>query len=180
MHRSRRNGNYRVNRRTAVIMILCVMAIAAAAAYLVIHHAYKNGYYRCCTLDLPQRRQIALWYRVWWEGSQGMAYEVSDNGIIVLPLTGCGTVQPMATGLKYAYVASDDGEVVGVYEVSAPQVLLLIYDFKGRESWPVQGFSELPEQREARGMRLLCLINEGVKPRQYVLSSQVVGAKVGM
>lgn len=87
------------------------------------------------------------------EISCGIYYEVKVLDQIVVPMSSICSGD--AETLTFKAIFAKEGNLVGVYEETWPERLLLLHDFTTQSSWPRSLPDEGGHQTDSRGLKLL-------------------------
>lgn len=142
-------------RRCAIAVVL--IGIFLFAAWLVLRLSAPAAKLSAgqCEFRLFVKRaepEMPTYYRAF-------EYQVLVDGKSVVPRNQFAMSGAKFAELVFELIRSSDGQVVGLIEKSDPDVVLAVYAFDTRESYPAASMSETPSEAIARGKRLVARLN---------------------
>lgn len=117
-------------------------------------------------VDVGNNRSVVFYADTCWEVNRGIYYEAQENGQAVIPRTGLGFHSPVNYSFKA--VSAEDESLVAVYTPLAPDydAILVMIDFRTRETWH-NGENSQNKEKGLQMFRRLEQANPGLpEPRE--------------
>jgi hypothetical protein len=124
--------------------------------------------YEVTRFTVGEGRTIIISAAEAWEISQPVYYEVKVGEEIVASM--CVICWGDADSLTFNTVYASGGNLVGLYEETRPDRLLLLHDFSTGMSWPRSLPTESSAATDSRGARLLSAIKKEHPDKNFTIS----------
>lgn len=162
----------------------CVISILAAVIVLVAWCLYLprwlEGTHRVAWIECGENRFIELRSSNFHEISQDLLYQVHSNGdpqFLHASYVGGAAFDINLKGLNWDVLKSSDEQIVGITELSHPNIILALFDFSDGSTWPCA--RDLPRDEFARNRdRMLAALQQNY-PRLRLALSGSVNASIG-
>lgn len=136
------------NRKCIPVVALLLMALSACS-----WDRFYQERYEVATIPAGNGRSIIISTDRACEISCSIYYEVKVGDQTVAST--CRICSGDAESLMFKPLFANDGNLVGVYEETRPERLLLLHDFSTGMSWPASLPTEWSSETDSRGAKLL-------------------------
>ncbi len=153
-----------------VKMIGILFALVAIGTFLFFTETLDcifRDEYKVQTLDAGRHRRIYIYRMSSWEVSIPLSYEVWDGNTKSVERTSFLFIEPIP---EFRLVTSEGGDLVAVVSSEAPEVVLILHDFKSGDSWPHGLSHERWNEPSKKGDLLLDRLKAGHPSVRYVLN----------
>lgn len=160
-----------------ISILVAVIALVALCFYLP---RWLEGTHQVAWIECGENRFIELRSSNFHEISQDLLCQVHSNGdpqLLHASYVGGAAFDINLKGLNWDVLKSSDEQIVGITELSQPNVILALYDFSDGSTWPCD--QDSPRYEFARNRdRMLAALQQNY-PRLRLTLSGSVNASIG-
>ncbi len=137
-----------------------------------------GGMYVVKSLPAGAGRSIVILTHDDYEISRGIYYQVNiGEETVVSTCWICGAAKD-PNSLNYKIISALDGDLVGVYEETNPERILVLHEFSTGRSWPRGGPEEWTRDTNNRGETLLEQLQQEYPDSNFRLNGGACGMKI--
>lgn len=134
-----------------VVAVVYILAVIVDSVIILSPILLRDG-----TVNVPDRGRIELARDVYSDQTMDVhARIISDGGQVLMDWQVVGWTSASTQRRFYTATLSDDKAVVAVFETSAPQTVILLYDYESGVRWPTRDDDYPFASHAETGYRLL-------------------------